>query len=240
MSNGFFFSSYLKLLLVSRLIVLFLETFRVLYKLLIFSDFIGLQKVNHLKDVSRLFTSDLCLHPLHYHTGGVDALNLLQESPVDLPTVVASRSDTDVVDVHLSNYILASTGSVLADKNLIAMARCNKLVFAGLAAINVIVGVEEGSIGKHPGHLPPLVNYEEASVLIDFFHFDHFVILWHDLMLLVEELDELLRGHSIRDDLQHCKGRISFPTLMYDKRAIFIFVDNRHVMSTGQHICCQI
>lgn len=109
------------MLLVARLIVLFLEAFTVLHKLLILSDFVGLEEVNHLKDVSRLFSGDLCLHPLHDHAGWVDALHLLQKRPVDLPPIVASWSDADVVDVHLSDDILASTCSVLADKLFIAV-----------------------------------------------------------------------------------------------------------------------
>lgn len=185
-------------------IILFLKTIIILKLLLVLADFVGLKIVNHLEDVSCLLSCYFGFHPLHDHACRIYALYLLQECPIDFPSIVFRWSDSYVVDVHLANDIFARAGRMLLHEFFITMSRCDKLVLSGLAAIYVIVGVEERSIWKHPGHLPSLMYDKESCIFVDFLDLDHFVVLWHNFVLMMEELDKLLWGHSVSDNFKHC------------------------------------
>ena len=120
------------------------------------------------------------------------------------------------------------------------MSWSDELVLTRFAAIDMIVGVEERSIWKHPRHFPSLVHNKESCVFVNFLDFNHFVVLWHNFVLMMEELDKLLRGHSIGDDFQHCKGWITVPSLVHDQWAIFVFVNDGHLVAIWKYVSSEI
>lgn len=109
-------------------------------------DFIVLQVFNHFQNACCLFARNSTFHPLHDRTMRIDTLHLLQERTIYLTFVITSRSNSNVVDIHLTNDIFSSTGSMFNGITLIAMTRNNKLILAWLSSVNVIVCVEEGSV----------------------------------------------------------------------------------------------
>lgn len=89
---------------------------------------------------------------------------------------------------------------MFAGKLFIAMSRGNKLVFTGFAAVDVIVGVEEGSIGKHPWHFPALMYDRESGIFIYFFDLYMLLEVVQQLVLVVKIMNKLLWRNSIGDD----------------------------------------
>ena len=136
--------NYFVLVIIAFFFHIFFFTF--LYECLILFDLIVLQVLNHFQNARCLFASNSTFHPLHDQTMRIDTLNLLQERAIDFTFVITCRSNSDVVDIHLTNDIFASAGSMFDGILLIAMARNNELILARLASINVIVRVEEGPV----------------------------------------------------------------------------------------------
>ena len=99
--------------LVIEIVILFLKTNIFLNLLLVLANLVGLEIVNHFKDVGWLLARNFCFHPLHNHTCRIDALYLLKESSIDFTSIVASWPDSNIVDVHLTNHIFACASRVL-------------------------------------------------------------------------------------------------------------------------------
>ena len=137
-------------------------------------------------------------------------------SAVNFASSVSGGSDAQVVQVHNADDILSCAGSVLFNDCIVAVARHDELVLAWLTPVDVIVGVEERAITHDEGQVKSLMHNGEASIFVDFFDFDMFVVLWHKVVLVVKKLDKFLRRHSVCDDFEHCERRVDFPSLVDD------------------------
>lgn len=80
----------------------------------------------------------------------------------------------------------------------IAKGRDDELVLARLTAIYVVCRVEEGSIGDEEGHGEALMKDHEVFVFVDGVYADVLVVVTDDLVLVLKELDELLRHQIVR------------------------------------------
>ena len=168
----------------------------------------------------------LLLVPVGDRPTQVDSLHLLHEGANHLEVLVANRSHPYKVDQHDPNDILPGNPGMLLREVLIAHARHNKLILARLAPIYVIVGVKEGAIVYHERHLKALVHYLKVAVPVHQPVLHFLVVLWQDLHLILEVLNELLRHYVFHFDFANVeRTAISLPHLMLHK---IIFLVSKH------------
>jgi hypothetical protein len=122
-------------------------------------------------------------------------------SSCDFAEMVPHRLDLDEVDVDCAQHVFANQFLVLMLEVLIAPAGYNELIFARLAAINLVVAIEKGSVADEDWHLETLVH--KSKVLFVGQSGDPHVggVLRHDVFEVLKKLNEFLWQYAINSYL---------------------------------------
>ena len=106
---------------------------------------------------------------------------------------------------------------------MVAQPRDDELVLTRFTPVNVVVCVEKGAIVDHEGHLVALVHNLEIAIEVNWSNLHLLVVLWQDVTLVLEVLDELLRCHVLHLDLTDVKRRpCPLPQLMLHHVVLFV------------------
>ena len=88
----------------------------------------------------------------------------------------------------------------------------DELVLTRLTAIDVVICVEEGTIGNHKGHLEALVRDLKVTILINCLDRHLLIVLRQDVFLVPKQLDESIRHDVFDFDLADVEcTAIAFP-----------------------------
>ena len=123
----------------------------------------------------------------------INSLHLLDEGADHVIITVADWSHPDEVEQNYANNIFARNSSMLPGEFLVAAARHDELILAGLAPIDMVVSIEEGSVADHEWHFVALVDYLEVTVPINRCDAHLLVVFGENLRRVFEVFDELLR-----------------------------------------------
>ena len=107
------------------------------------------------------------LVPVRDRSTQINSLHLLDEGTNHLVVIVPNGSHPNKVHINDADDVLASNASVLFRELFIALPRDKKLIFASLAAVDMIVSVKERSIVNHEGHLKALMHDLEVTIPVD-------------------------------------------------------------------------
>ena len=115
---------------------------------------------------------------------------------------------------------------MLRSEFFVSSSANNELIFAWLAPIYVIIGVEKRPIANHNGHLVALMHDLKVSIHVKRCNLDLLVILRQDVHLMPEVVDELLWEDVLNLDFTDVqRSSVSFPHLVMHKMVLFISVD---------------
>ena len=102
----------------------------------------------------------------------------------------------------------------------------------------MVVCVEEGPVADEGWHFKPLMHNLEAALLVDG-HNGHFVVIHgDDLLVVLEELDELVRHDAVHSHLANREGFFFVPLLQHDQLLHLVFVDNGNLSLLIQQLLC--
>ena len=118
---------------------------------------------------------------------------------------------------------------------LIANARYNELIFAGLAAIDMVVSVKKAPIGYHKWHLVALVDDLVVTVPVNRLDLYFLVVGGQNDHLVAEVVDKLVWHYILYLDFTNVQScPIALPHLVLDKIVFVVSSDNGNVSLAGE------
>ena len=154
--------------------------------------------------------------------------------------MISVWSDGPVIHLDAANDIFPCQVSIFLDHILISDPRHYKLVFSRFTAIYVVECVEKRSVLYHERHFDTQVVYAEVGLLTYLLKCDSILYLWHEMLIVVEELDELIRVYAFRHHFHHCHWLSTFPLLMHLEALVLVSEDNRQFILLGNDLLCRV
>ena len=161
-------------------------------------------------------------------------MDLLNKRSYCLIVFVTNRPYADEVDIDSADDIFACDSRMLLRKLFVADPRDNELVFAWLAPVYVVVGIEKRPVVYHERHLVSLVDYPEVTVPVQWCDLHLAVIARQDFHLVAKVLNELLRHYVLYLYLAYVQcGSTAFPDLVLHEIVLLIGEDDGDLALAG-------
>ena len=136
----------------------------------------------------------------------------MYEATHNLEVGVPDRAHSDKVQVNTADDVATRQARMLLRELLVTNTTYDELVLTRLTAIDVVICVEEGTIGDHKGHLKALVRDLEVTILINRLNRHLLVVLRQNVFLVPKQLDESIRHDVFDFDLTDVEcTAIAFP-----------------------------
>ena len=154
--------------------------------------------------------------------------------------LISDRFNSYVIYIHPPKHVSSNSFLVLFLKLIVSLSRHNELELTWLSAINVVISVKERPITYKSRHFKPLMYNLKSTVFINWDNGNLFVIFCQYFLVMIEEINELIRKHSVNSHLTKSKWDVVCPLLKNYQPLFFIFIHDRNLALIIEESLCLI